>query len=174
MKDLNKNQKLAAEYSGKHLLVLAGAGTGKTKTIIARATHLIKNGVDPEKIQILTFTKKAASEIVSRVESSIDAAKRKKLNGSTFHAWCNHLLHKYPKIFGLENFTILDSDDQVALMKLSCGRQKLQFESVKLKPSKLVDIFSFMRNTNTSLSHSINKIVFKGSENEEDKKIKEK
>lgn len=174
MKDLNKNQKLAAEYSGKHLLVLAGAGTGKTKTIIARATHLIKNGVDPEKIQILTFTKKAASEIVSRVESSIDAAKRKKLSGSTFHAWCNHLLHKYPKVFGLENFTILDSDDQVALMKLSCGRQKLQFESVKLKPSKLVDIFSFMRNTNTSLSHSINKIVFKGSENEEDKKIKAK
>ena len=54
--DLNESQKKAVTYSGKHLLVLAGAGTGKTKTIISRAAYLISQGVSPNKIQILTFT----------------------------------------------------------------------------------------------------------------------
>ena len=59
---LNKQQYAAATYNGKHLLVLAGAGTGKTRTIIARAIHLISEGVNPNRIKILSFTKKSASE----------------------------------------------------------------------------------------------------------------
>lgn len=172
MEKLNKNQKKAAEFDGKHLLVLAGAGTGKTKTIIARAQFLISQGVDPEKIQIVTFTKKAANEIVSRVEGALDASKRKKLSGSTFHAWCNHLLHKYPKVFKLTGFTILDSDDQISMMKLACGKKQLQFEKIKLKPKDLVEIFSYMRNTRSSLSNAILKKVFSNNDIEEDRKIR--
>lgn len=172
MEQLNKNQKKAAEFAGKHLLVLAGAGTGKTKTIIARAQYLISKGVDPEKIQILTFTKKAANEIVSRVEGALDASKRKKLSGSTFHAWCNHLLHKYPKVFRVTGFTILDSDDQISVMKLACGKKQLQFEKIKLKPKDLIDIFSYMRNTRISLSTAILRKVFNNSDTEEDRKIR--
>ena len=57
---LNKEQLAAATFEGKHLLVLAGAGTGKTRTIIARAIYLIEHGIEPNKIQILSFTKKSA------------------------------------------------------------------------------------------------------------------
>ena len=62
--DLNEEQKIAAEWEGNNVLVLAGAGCGKTKTIIARAQYLIKNKTSAEKIQILTFTRKSSSEIV--------------------------------------------------------------------------------------------------------------
>ena len=64
---LNKEQLRAATFNGKHLLVLAGAGTGKTRTIIARAVHLISVGVKPERIKILSFTKKSALEIAERI-----------------------------------------------------------------------------------------------------------
>jgi len=57
---LNKNQQIAAEYKDQHILVLAGAGTGKTLTIIARAEYLIRKGVDPRRILLLTFTRRAA------------------------------------------------------------------------------------------------------------------
>lgn len=55
---LNEKQKKAVEFEGKHLLVLAGAGTGKTRCIVGRAAYLIENGIQPEKIQVLTFTKR--------------------------------------------------------------------------------------------------------------------
>lgn len=71
MEEFNKEQREAIEFDGKHLLLLAGAGTGKTKTIVGRAAYLIENGTTAEKIQILTFTKRAASEIVERVKSEL-------------------------------------------------------------------------------------------------------
>ena len=68
MDNLNPEQRYAATFGGKHLLVLAGAGTGKTRTIIARAKHLIKTGVFPKRILILSFTRNAANEIVERIK----------------------------------------------------------------------------------------------------------
>lgn len=65
---LNKQQLSAATYNGKHLLVLAGAGTGKTRTIIARVVHLISKGIQPNRIKILSFTKKSAQEIAERIK----------------------------------------------------------------------------------------------------------
>lgn len=70
MSDLNESQKKAATFKGKHLLVLAGAGTGKTKTIVARAEHLLNNGVEANKIVILSFTRKSAREIAERLKLS--------------------------------------------------------------------------------------------------------
>ena len=68
---LNEQQRAAVEFKGRNLLVLAGAGTGKTRTIIARARHLLKNGVSPERILILSFTRKSAKEIVDRLQSAL-------------------------------------------------------------------------------------------------------
>lgn len=67
MDSLNEQQRYASTFRGRHLLVLAGAGTGKTRTIIARAKWLINSGVQPQRILILSFTRKSAREIVERI-----------------------------------------------------------------------------------------------------------
>jgi len=174
MTELNSDQQKAAEYAGRHLLVLAGAGTGKTKTIISRATYLISKGIDPSKIQILTFTKRAASEIVTRVKASIEGHDGNNVNGSTFHSWCNHLLYRYPKVFGTAKFTVIDDDDQVSIMKMVCGDQKEAFKKLRLKPRTLVDLYSYARNTKRNLTQTIQKKLLSGvPENEHEEQLKE-
>jgi len=155
MGDLNQKQSEAVKFNGKHLLVLAGAGTGKTKTIIARAIELISSGVNPNNIQIVTFTKKAASEIVNRIKASVDDDSSKGLGGSTFHSWCNQLINKYPNVFGTSNFTIIDSDDQLSIMKMICGNKSLQYKKLRIKPQAFLDLYSFGRNTKRNLTESI-------------------
>ncbi len=119
---MNRGQLAAATYEGKYLLVLAGAGTGKTRTIVARAVHLLDSGVSPERIKLLAFTKKAANEIVERIrtEASDDEA-AKNLSGATFHSWCMSLIRKYPE-FGLLNCTCIDEDDRLSAFRLVMGR----------------------------------------------------
>jgi DNA helicase-2/ATP-dependent DNA helicase PcrA len=170
--DLNESQKKAVTYNGKHLLVLAGAGTGKTKTIISRATYLISKGVSPNKIQILTFTKRSASEIVSRVKSALTLNEAKTLNGSTFHSWCNQLLSKYPNLFGTKSYTVIDSDDQVSIMKIICGNKSLVYEELKIKPQGLLDLYSFARNTKRNLTETIRFKLFNNlNDNETNAKV---
>ncbi len=159
---LNEKQKKAVEYEGKHLLVLAGAGTGKTRCIVGRAAYLIESGVQPEKIQILTFTKRSASEIVERVKASLSTNEAQSLNGSTFHSWCNQLIVKYPNLFGAANFTVIDPDDQLSVMKMVCGDQIPEYKGTRIKPQKLIDIFSYGRNIRQNLTYAIREIVFKG------------
>lgn len=174
MNELNADQKKAAEYDGRHLLVLAGAGTGKTKTIISRAIYLISQGVEPSKIQILTFTKRAASEIVTRVKAAVVENSGPGVNGSTFHSWCNHLLYRYPKVFGTEKFTVIDEDDQVSIMKMVCGTEQEAFKKLRIKPRKLVDMYSFARNTKRNLTDTIKVKLLDGkSEAEQEEELKE-
>ena len=158
----NKEQKEAVEFKGKHLLLLAGAGTGKTKTIVGRAAHLIESGVPAEKIQILTFTKRAASEIVERVKAGIPGKNAQALNGSTFHSWCNQLITNFPNLFGASNYTVIDSDDQLSLMKMACGNEKAVYGKMRIKPQKILDLFSFARNTRINLSETIRIQIFNG------------
>ncbi|MEH6406922.1 MAG: ATP-dependent helicase [Leeuwenhoekiella sp.] len=164
---LNENQQKAVQFSGKHLLVLAGAGTGKTRAIIGRAAHLIENGTPPEKIQILTFTKRAASEIVERVKSSLSSNIALNLNGATFHSWCNQLIVKYPNLFGAASYTVIDPDDQLSVMKMVCGDKIIEYKGIRIKPQQLIDIYSFGRNTRTNLSNAISEKVFNGKIDEE-------
>lgn len=171
--DLNESQRKAVTFSGKHLLVLAGAGTGKTKTIISRTAYLISQGVSPSKIQILTFTKKSASEIVSRVKGSLTINQAQTLNGSTFHSWCNQLLTKYPNLFGTKSFTVIDEDDQVSIMKIVCGKKDVVFEEIRIKPQGLVDLYSFSRNTKRNLTETIRYKNFNNQfDSDTDEKIK--
>ncbi len=163
----NDKQKKAVEFDGKHLLVLAGAGTGKTRCIVGRAAYLIKNGVQPEKIQILTFTKRSAHEIVERVKASLSENEAQSLNGSTFHSWCNQMIVKYPNLFGASNYTVIDPDDQLSVMKMVCGDQIIEYKNTRIKPQKLIDVFSYGRNTRQNLTNAIREIVYKGKTDEE-------
>src|ERR1035437_50144 len=114
--DLNPSQLAAATFNGGHALVLAGAGSGKTKTIIARCEHLITNGLPARRIYVMAFTRKAAAEITSRVSAKFGLA-AKELRASTFHAFCMSLIRQFPQAFGCQGYTIIDREDQVDLMK---------------------------------------------------------
>ena len=157
---LNIEQQRAASFEGKHLLVLAGAGTGKTRTIIARAVYLIEHGEDPTRIKILSFTRKSANEIVSRIKiESNDSPKAKKLNGSTFHSWCMEIIHHYASAFGLEGYTCIDEEDRESAFKLIMGqvygKKNIKLEDVTIKPESIIEIYSFSINTGKSLTDSI-------------------
>ncbi|NNP73209.1 ATP-dependent DNA helicase PcrA [Acinetobacter defluvii] len=154
--ELNPQQKQAATTEKKHSLVLAGAGCGKTKTIVARAAYLIDQGVPANQIQILTFTRRSASEIVARVELALgDQAKG--LRASTFHTFCMYLLRRVPKAFGLEQFSIIDRDDQLMLFRLIRGKDDKKNPNALPKPQQLCDLYSFARNTRQKLSLALEK-----------------
>ncbi|HAF28983.1 MAG TPA: ATP-dependent helicase [Bacteroidales bacterium] len=165
MISLNEYQKKSAEYKGKHLLVLAGAGTGKTKTIIARAEYLIKSGIQPNRIAILSFTRKSAQEIVERIKSSVSGQfNANAISGRTFHSWCNEIMHTYPDYFPQSKYTLLDEDDQISAMGLAVGKHFKDSQGEKLKPKIIVAIYSYAVNTMINLSESIKHIRYFNSD----------
>jgi DNA helicase-2/ATP-dependent DNA helicase PcrA len=149
--ELNESQRVAACVPRQHTLVLAGAGTGKTKTIVARAAYLISDGTPAHRIQIMAFTRRAASAIVERVKMHLgDAAKG--LNASTFHAWCMHLMHRAPQTFGCKGYTVIDEDDQLQLFKRVRGVR----HSAELPDSRMIrDLYSLARNTLKTLDSTL-------------------
>ncbi|ENV04942.1 hypothetical protein F967_02474 [Acinetobacter sp. CIP 102637] len=149
--ELNPQQKQAATTTAQNCLVLAGAGCGKTKTIVARAAYLIDQGLAAQQIQILTFTRRAASEIVTRVEQHM-GAQAKGLRASTFHTFCMYLLRRNPRAFGLTQFSIIDRDDQLLMFRLLRGKDK---GNVLPKAAELCDLYSYARNTKTKLSDAL-------------------
>ncbi|MDH1070251.1 ATP-dependent helicase [Acinetobacter johnsonii] len=154
--ELNPQQKQAATTESQHSLVLAGAGCGKTKTIVARAAYLIDQGIPANQIQILTFTRRSASEIVARVELAL-GEQAKGLRASTFHTFCMYLLRRVPKAFGLEQFSIIDRDDQVMMFRLIRGKDDKKNPNQLPKPQELCDLYSFARNTRQKLSDALEK-----------------
>lgn len=149
--ELNPQQKQAATTTAQNCLVLAGAGCGKTKTIVARSAYLIDQGLPAQQIQILTFTRRAASEIVTRVEQHM-GAQAKGLRASTFHTFCMYLLRRNPRAFGLTQFSIIDRDDQLLMFRLLRGKDK---GNVLPKATELCDLYSYARNTKTKLSDAL-------------------
>lgn len=156
MGELNPQQHAAATTQAQHCLVLAGAGCGKTKTIVARAAYLIEQGVPANQIQILTFTRRSASEIVARVELAL-GEQAKGLRASTFHTFCMYLLRRVPKAFGLEQFSIIDRDDQLMMFRLIRGKDDMKNPNQLPKPQELCDLYSFARNTRQKLSDALEK-----------------
>ncbi len=154
--ELNPQQKQAATTESQHSLVLAGAGCGKTKTIVARAAYLIDQGIPANQIQILTFTRRSASEIVARVELAL-GEQAKGLRASTFHTFCMYLLRRVPKGFGLEQFSIIDRDDQLMMFRLIRGKDDKKNPNQLPKPQELCDLYSFARNTRQKLSDALEK-----------------
>ena len=149
--ELNPQQKRAATITAQNCLVLAGAGCGKTKTIVARAAYLIDQVLPAQQIQILTFTRRAASEIVTRVEQHM-GAQAKGLRASTFHTFCMYLLRRNPRAFGLTQFSIIDRDDQLLMFRLLRGKDK---GNMLPKAAELCDLYSYAQNTKTKLSEAL-------------------
>lgn len=143
--ELNDSQRAAVEYYGGHVLVLAGAGTGKTRTIIARAAHLIENGVDPRRILLLTFTRRAAKEMIDRLFTLI-GQKAAIMQAGTFHHYALYTMRRMPGYFGIEGATIIDRDDQIQLVKLIRADYKQKGIDFP-KASELVSLISYARNT---------------------------
>jgi len=139
LQDLNPQQRAAAQHDDRPLLIIAGAGTGKTTTLAHRVASLIARGVDPGRILLLTFTRRAAAEMLRRVESLLargartpdsgsnrNAATTRGVVGGTFHAVATRLLRQYGKSIGLEaEFTILDRADAEDLLNVLRAELKL-------------------------------------------------
>ena len=120
---LNPQQKAAAQYAGsaQNLLIVAGAGCGKTRTIIARAAHLIRSSIDASRILMMTFTNRAAREMKNRLKSEVGPPSEK-VQAGTFHAFCLKVMRQIPKSFEIQGPSIIDVDDQNALMSLVRSR----------------------------------------------------
>ncbi len=110
--DLNQQQADAVAHTGSPLLIVAGAGTGKTKTLVSRVLRIIEDGADPSRILLLTFTRRSASEMIGRVSASSNDRAASQVWGGTFHAISNRILRHYGKTAGLKDgFTVLDQSD---------------------------------------------------------------
>lgn len=122
LEGLNDAQRRAVDHGEGPLLIIAGAGTGKTKTLACRVANLIAKGISPQRILLLTFTRRAAEEMLRRAERMIGDSSGGKVWGGTFHAIANRLLRTYASAIGLPNdFTIMDESDAADLMNLIRG-----------------------------------------------------
>ena len=150
--ELNSEQ-LEVVYAGEGpLLVIAGAGSGKTRTLTYRVSRLIEDGVDPSDILLLTFTNKAAREMLSRVEELVTVDTRR-IWGGTFHSIGNRLLRRNAEAIGYRsNFTILDDEDAKEMMEAAISSAGIKtLERRFPKGDVLLDIYSFVLNTRTPL-----------------------
>jgi DNA helicase-2/ATP-dependent DNA helicase PcrA len=115
---LNPQQREAATHIHGPLLILAGAGTGKTRVITARIAHMVNEGIEPKHILAVTFTNKAANEMRERVKGMVRDGLGKKIAVGTFHAFCARLLREFAEHVGYKkNFVIYSQSEQESLMK---------------------------------------------------------
>ncbi len=147
-KDLNPQQYKVVTDSEGPVLVLAGAGSGKTRTLIYRVAYLLESGVKPEEIMLVTFTNKAAREMSSRVELLL-GKKPKGIWCGTFHHIANRSLRRYAKELGYtKDFFILDEEDSRSLIKASFDSLKRTFFDARFpKPKVIQSIISFSVNS---------------------------
>ncbi len=146
LKDLNSAQKEAVINTDGPILVVAGAGSGKTKVLTSRIAHIIKNNkAFPNQILSVTFTNKAAKEMHSRVSKILKSEAVGLSWLGTFHSISAKILRKHAKAAGLNsNFTILDTDDQIRLIKNICKSENI--DSKKLSPKLILSIIDKWKN----------------------------
>jgi DNA helicase-2/ATP-dependent DNA helicase PcrA len=170
---LNRNQQQAAEFGSGPLLIIAGAGTGKTNTLAHRVAHLVLSGARPERILLLTFTRRAAQEMIRRTQRIVGSAVASVAQGSspalpnvrlpwsgTFHSIANRVIRLHASAVGLDpSFTVLDRGDAADLMDLL--RHELGFsKSEKRFPRKdtCLAIYSHRVNTQRPLAETLDAV----------------
>ena len=150
--ELNDAQYEAASVVEGPVLVIAGAGSGKTRTLVYRVARLVELGVSPTSILLLTFTRRAAEEMLRRAAALVDGCDR--VAGGTFHSFANTVLRQYARLLGLESsFTILDRADAEDVVNLL--RSRLGFDTKERRfPRKrtIAELFSMVVNRNQSLA----------------------
>ncbi len=151
--DLNSPQLEAVKTISGPVLILAGAGTGKTRVIITRISYLLHQGADPGKILAVTFTNKAANEMRERVASTVERAKARKLTLCTFHALCVRILRADIAKLGYKaNFSIYDEADQLGLIRKIISRLATCGE--KLDPNLARNLISKVKNQGLKIAPS--------------------
>ena len=151
--ELNPSQYEAATTRDGPVLVLAGAGSGKTRTLIFRVARMIEEGIDPASLLLLTFTRRAAEEMIQRAEALM-GGRCDKVTGGTFHSFANTVLRRYASLLDLANaFTILDrgdSEDAINLIRTRLGLDK----KARRFPRKqtIAEIISLAANKTTSVA----------------------
>ena len=150
--ELNEQQLAAVTAPPGPLLVIAGAGSGKTRTLTYRVAYLLENGIDPRNILLLTFTNKAARQMLDRVANllPVDASG---LWGGTFHSVGNRMLRRHGSALGYSSgFTIMDREDQKDLINAVVASAGIDPKEIRFpKGDVLAEIFSFVVNTETSM-----------------------
>ena len=147
-RELNEEQREVVVAGGGPILVIAGAGTGKTRTLVYRVSRLIESGTDPGRIMLLTFTNKAAREMLRRVETLLTVDTRR-LMGGTFHSVGNRVLRRFGSRVGIgANFTILDEEDARELFESATSDRKIPVVERRFpKGDVLLDLYSYTINT---------------------------
>jgi DNA helicase-2/ATP-dependent DNA helicase PcrA len=153
---LNPAQLAAVTHRDGPLLVVAGAGSGKTRTLIYRVARLIESGVPPGAVLLLTFTRRAAQEMLRRVEHLVGERSRA-VAGGTFHSFANLTLRRFGAAIGLRpNFTILDRSDMEDVVNLLRTRMGLGSRERRFpKKGTIVEAISMARNKRRELGDEI-------------------
>src|SRR6266853_3555338 len=150
--ELNEQQLAAVTAPPGPILVIAGAGSGKTRTLTYRVAYLLENGIDPRNILLLTFTNKAAREMLGRVANllPVDASG---LWGGTFHSVGNRILRRHGRALGYSSgFTIMDREDQKDLIDTVVANAGIDPKEIRFpKGDVLAELFSFVVNTENPL-----------------------
>jgi DNA helicase II / ATP-dependent DNA helicase PcrA len=151
--DLNPQQLEAVKTTGGPVLILAGAGTGKTRVITMRITYLLHEGISPDAILAVTFTNKAANEMRERIGTMVERVKAKRLTICTFHALCVRILRQNIDRLGYKtNFAIYDEGDQLGLLRKIISR--ISAKNEKLDPQLARNLISRAKNQHWHLSES--------------------
>lgn len=166
LKDLNAEQYEAATTINGPLLIIAGAGSGKTTVLVSRVANMIDEGIDPKSILLLTFTNKAAKEMKDRIMSFIGIEGRE-ITACTFHSFCANFLRKHSSLIGVDNdYTILDSVDAADAMSIAkqefIAQQKANGIEYNLKDfpkTKVIcQVYSVSINNNCKLANVVDEI----------------
>lgn len=155
--ELNEEQFRVVTAKPSAALVVAGAGTGKTRTITYRVAYLIEQGVSPQRILLATFTNRAAREMLRRVESLTGSSNVHRIWGGTFHRIANLILRKHAVSIGYSsNYSILDSEDAKEFINVCIDECGIDTKSKRFPKAEVIqDIISYANNTDKPISDVI-------------------
>jgi DNA helicase-2/ATP-dependent DNA helicase PcrA len=151
-RELNEQQHAAVTAAPGPALVIAGAGSGKTRTLIYRVAYLLEQGIPPERMLLLTFTNKAAREMMRRVADLL-GQELASLWGGTFHSIGNRILRQHAPLLGYQrDFTILDREDARHLLNTCIAESDIDIKATRFPKAEVVgDVFSMAVNTQKSV-----------------------
>ncbi|HWP42732.1 MAG TPA: ATP-dependent helicase, partial [Blastocatellia bacterium] len=151
-KELNESQYRAVTSIDGPLLIVAGAGTGKTRTLVYRVARLVENATRPESVLLLTFTRRAATSMLARAAALADA-RCQRVSGGTFHSLANYILRRHAELTGVSRtFTVLDTGDTEDVIDMVRRRMNLSTKDRRLpRKNTIAAIFSMAANKMVSI-----------------------
>lgn len=155
-RELNPSQYEAVTTIEGPILVIAGAGSGKTRVIEYRSLYLVRNEIDPESILLLTFTRRSAQEMIERASRNDSRCSR--IDGGTFHSFASKMLRYYSKNLGLSSsFTIYDEGDAEEAIRRCCNRMGYDQDKEFPKKNELKNVFSLCINKGLNVDDAVSK-----------------